>query len=170
MSKQSSLEDLLFDNFSPLFPAQKFFFYQEGVTEPKGTYCSCEIIEFDMLGQEANTAVGVQSEDPLEPEVYRTSVTRHYRIQVRFRTVGDEAEEFIERIENLITETVSREFLSYNGLGVLRKNNIQRTPMRRDTQYVKCFTYVVEFSAYTQHQYETDVVENIEGIVPSLYP
>lgn len=120
-------------------------FSHENGPEPSVSYVVVNILN---IAQQGHHSTSTQTTTD-----YKLDVRVVYEVMVQFSFIGslsgDMAQSFTQRINNV---PVSREALTKNNLGFMRKSQIRRAPQKRETHWVEyhnvdaTFNYIVNTS------------------------
>lgn len=120
-------------------------FSHENGPEPSVSYVVVNILNIEQQGHHSTSTQTTTD--------YKLDVRVVYEVMVQFSFIGslsgDMAQSFTQRINNV---PVSREALTKNNLGFMRKSQIRRAPQKRETHWVEyhnvdaTFNYIVNTS------------------------
>lgn len=141
-------------SLSDEFPTTPVIFSNSNGTEPAESYVVINILSIEQQGHHSTSA---QTRTD-----YKLDVRVVYEIMVQFSFIGslsgDMAQSFTQKINNV---PVSREALTKNNLGFMRKSQIRRAPQKRDTKWVEYHNLDATFNYIVNTSETSDWVESI---------
>ncbi len=136
------------------YPTTPVIFSHTNGTEPAESYLVINILNIEQQGH-ASTSSQTRTD-------YKLDVRVVYEVMVQFSFIGslsgDMAQSFTQRINNV---PVSREALTKNNLGFMRKSQIRRAPQKRDTKWVEYHNLDATFNYIVNTSEISDWVESI---------
>lgn len=136
------------------YPTTPVIFSHTNGTEPAESYLVINILNIEQQGHHSTSA---QTRTD-----YKLDVRVVYEVMAQFSFVGslsgDMAQSFTQRINNV---PVSREALTKNNLGFMRKSQIRRAPQKRDTKWVEYHNLDATFNYIVNTSEISDWVESI---------
>lgn len=137
------------------FTSPIVIFSHEGGTEPSVSYVTVNILN---IAQQGHHSTSTQTTND-----FKLNVRVVYEVMVQFSFIGslsgDMAQSFAQRINNV---PVSRESLTKNNLGFMRKSQIRRAPQKRETKWVEYHNLDATFNYIVN---STDVSDWVESVI-----
>lgn len=146
----------LLDFFPDTVTQDKYIvFSNSNGTEPADSYVVINILNIEQQGHHSTSSQTTAD--------FKLNVRVVYEVMVQFSFVGslsgDMAQSFTQRINNV---PASREALTKNNLGFMRKSQIRRAPQKRDTKWVEYHNLDATFNYIVN---STDVVDWVESVI-----
>lgn len=164
MSIYSQLETSLYDScvagLSNYYPNTPIIFSHGSGPEPNVPYITLQILSVEQMGrtQTATRADPVYNEDE-EITHYVLNSQGHYEVTVQFSGVGSNAGGLTFDFHHLLNTTLVWEKFQINSLYPIRKTDVRRAPMLRETQWVERYNFDVVFTYSVSTNQTVDVIE-----------
>lgn len=166
MSIYEQLEESLYDSceaaLADYYPDTPIIFTHVNGPELSNPYIAMQIMFVEQMGrtQTSTLADPVYGEDD-EIIHYTLNSQAHYEVTVQFSGVGTSAGSMTFDLHHLLNTTLVWEKFQLNNLYPIRKTEVRRAPILRETQWVERYNFDVVFTySVTTNQ----VVDTIEFI------
>lgn len=145
----TNIEDALYQGVVGAFPDIKAIIAYQNGHELVAPYCLIDVLNQQMVGREqiSNYCEGV------EPDVvYTQEVQEQYEVLVRFTFIGkddnsvDTASNTAHEFYSALNNPLKRYYFALQNLAVMRKGNVKRSPIIRDTKIYNGYSIDVTFS------------------------
>lgn len=153
MNLYDTLRTALYNSSKVYFPSNELIHSHQGGQEPRGTYCSINILNVDKIGMQDQSTYASGT-----PEL---RITNHYEVIVRYMFVGREAGDVAYEFESSIDHPAARFAFGTENLAIMRKSEVNRVPEKRDTTWVNNFTLDVVFSYAVYNTQSIEIIENV---------
>jgi len=152
MNLYNSVRQAIYNSSKNLLPNNELIYSHQGGQEPKGSYCSINIIRTNKIGMEYESTYASAT------DITSVSV---YEVTTRFMFVGDDAGNLAYEFETVADNPASRFYFGTENLAIMRKGEIRRVPEKRDTAWIDNFVLDVIFSYAVE---TTQPIETIEHV------
>lgn len=152
----TSLEDALFDAFTPLFPVDTPILYaDENNLEPVASYVTLKPTVFDSQGTAQRGYLVREG---------KTVVAQDYVYVVRVTTVGAQASELAMQGVSLLDHPMLIEEFQKRGFGYMGKSSVRRMPVLREDAWVPSYQFDVQFSVHITSSFDTPDITVVNSV------
>lgn len=146
----SAIKTSLNGYFSPM-PVVKLT--NDGNPEPTTPYITVDILQDDQIG---GTHEGSRTDSNR-----RLRVAGVYRLRIRFEGIGDSSG-LIKDLEFGLNSPILRDRFSKNKLSYSAKTAMRRLPKLRETKWINCLSFDVEFFYSVEDKPLVDTIEHVQ--------
>lgn len=166
VSIYEQLEDSLIDSFEEALPeryAGTPIIFSHGMgLEPKDTYIVLDIINMVQIGRtQTSTRASPKQEVDEEQIDYELTSKGDYEVTVQVSAIGKKAGAIATDLHHLINTTPVWEKFQLNELYPIRKTDVRRSPVLRDTRWVERMNMDVTFTYSVYTKQDIDVIEKV---------
>lgn len=164
MSIYEQLEDSLYASceaaLSEYYPTAPILFTNQGGQEPSVPYVSIQIVFAEQMGrtQTATRADPIYDEDG-EITHYVLNSQAHYETTVQISCIGSRAGAMAFDFHHLLNTTLVWEKFQLNNLYPIRKTEVRRAPILRETDWIERYNFDVFFTYSVSTNQMVDVIE-----------
>ena len=152
MNLYDSVRQAIYNSSKNLLPNNELIYSHQGGQEPRGSYCSINIIRTNKIGMEYESTYASAT------DITSVSV---YEVTTRFMFVGDDAGNLAYEFETVADNPASRFYFGTESLAIMRKGEIRRVPEKRDTDWIDNFVLDVIFSYAVETTQPIDIIEEV---------
>lgn len=139
------------------FPTTQVIFSHLNGEEPSDPYVVIQIITEDQVGRTQYSTFADETEN--------LHINTHYELLVQFSFIGSTAGAMSFTFNQAVTNNVVVwEAFQKNNLAPLRKSNLRRVPVKRETNWVEYHNIDVTFSYAVKTVQPIDVVERVSFV------
>jgi len=168
MSIFQQLRDSLYDSFSLVladyYPTTPIIFSHQDGDEPNTTYLDLQEISVEQVGRvQTSTRTEEIDDDGIIRNMLNTQA--HYETVIQVGFVGSQSGNIAYDLHHLINTTPMWEKFQLHNLYPIRKSEVRRSPLLRETKWVERFLFDVTFTYSVSTNQEVDVIENFTHII-----
>jgi len=152
MNLYDSVRQAIYNSSKNLLPNNELIYSHQSGHEPRGSYCSINIIRTNKIGMEYESTYASAT------DITSGSV---YEVTTRFMFVGDDAGNLAYEFETVADNPASRFYFGTESLAIMRKGEIRRVPEKRDTDWIDNFVLDVIFSYAVETTQPIDIIEEV---------
>lgn len=153
MNLYDTLQSALYNSTKTFFPSNEVIHSHQGGQEPRGSYCSINILNIDKIGMEDESTYASATPD--------IRSTNHYEVIVQFFFVGADAGNLAHEFDSAIDNSAARFAFGTEDLAIMRRGEVNRVPEKRDTTWVQNFTLDVTFSYAVYNTQSIEIIEDV---------
>lgn len=166
MSIYSQLRNSLYDSLdlivSEYYPNTPIIFSHQDGDEPAVTYIDLQELFVEQQGRVQTSTRTSQVVDPVTGEIKNMLNTQaHYEVEYQLGFTGSKAGDIAYDLHHLINTTPVWEKFQLHSLYPIRKTEVRRSPLLRETQWIERFLFDVTFTYSVSTDQEVDVIEFI---------
>tara|TARA_R110000744_G_C19371770_1_gene563156 strand:+ start:28443 stop:28958 length:516 start_codon:yes stop_codon:yes gene_type:complete len=146
------------DALSDTYPTTPIIFSHQNGEEPAVTYIDIQEINTTQIGrtQTSTRTTDVTVEGDLKG--YLNS-QNHYEITIQYSVTGSQSGDIAHDLHHLLNTTPVWEKFQLNNLYPIRKSDVRRAPILRETQWIDRYNFDVTFTYSVVTEQIVDVVE-----------
>lgn len=166
MSIYEQLENSLYDScelaLADYYPNSPIIFTHGTGSEPKVPYITLQILFVEQIGRtETATRADPVYDEEGEITHYELNSKAQYEVTVQFSGMGSSAGALAFDLHHLLNTTLVWEKFQLHNLYPIRKSEVRRAPLLRETEWVDRYNFDVIFTYSVSTNQKVDVIEYI---------
>ena len=126
--------------------------------EPKGNYGAFHITSLEQVGRDYTGALA----SPLGDEVYAYKVRTEYSVTIRFTASGDDAGEYIFKLDRSLSNLHYLDLFQLNNLSFTEKSSVRKAPKLKETDWKDYYQLDATFYFAYEEDQEVGIIEQVQ--------